>query len=160
MRTTPHSFYKHFVLPNFRDYVQRPDDIRLGFNAAVPAFQLADIMWSFYEREDPAVINAWPSPKAFLSHLTHREPYFRTVRSVANAYKHLYFEPKKASFYEITSPGDVFVVETKDIELLSESYDERALVIVNRKDGTQVVLKTALEAVVLRLWPSVMPETS
>ena len=49
-RTTPHSYYKLFVVPIFEDYLRAADDIRLGFNASVPAFQLADVMHTFYSK--------------------------------------------------------------------------------------------------------------
>src|SRR5687767_4999447 len=76
MRTTPLSFYGLFVVPNYWDYRAKPHDARLGFNAAVSAFQLADIFFAFYRREDPEVIRRWKEPKNLHLHLSAIEPYF------------------------------------------------------------------------------------
>jgi hypothetical protein len=53
-RTTPWSFYELFVLPNLGDFLDDRTSIRKAVNAAVSAFQLADIMYKFYERNGPA----------------------------------------------------------------------------------------------------------
>lgn len=55
-RTTPKSYYELFVEPNLRDYLEQPDDIRLAFNASVTAFQLRDITYFFYKKNDPSRI--------------------------------------------------------------------------------------------------------
>src|SRR5215213_4862260 len=64
-RTTPRSYYQHFVEPNFQDYLQSPDDVGLGFNASLTAFQLAEVMYWFYKRNDPAVVSSWNALRRF-----------------------------------------------------------------------------------------------
>lgn len=76
MRTTPRSFYELFVVPNMEDYRSQPDDVRLGFNAALSAFQLADIFYAFYQRERPAVVSRWKKLKDLHVHLTSVEPCY------------------------------------------------------------------------------------
>jgi hypothetical protein len=83
MRTTPRSFYELFVLPNYCDYKERSDDARLGFNAAVSAFQLADVFHAFYSCADPSMVRRWPTLKSLLIHLSEIEPHFLTVQSLA-----------------------------------------------------------------------------
>src|SRR5258707_172709 len=125
MRTTPRSFYALFVRPNHRDYKETPDDARRGFNAAVSAFQLADIFHVFYSREDPAILRPWPTLKSLLIHLSAMEPHFLTIQSVATVYKHLY---AKGGHYEVGSPGAVWGVSipSEEIELISEWRDNEA----------------------------------
>jgi len=89
-RTTPRSYYRHFVEPNFQDYLQSPNDVRLGFNASLTAFQLADVMYWFYKRNDPGVVSSWNALRDFHSHLSGREPLFRTIQSVATVYTHFH----------------------------------------------------------------------
>jgi len=157
-RTTPHSYYDRFVLPNFEDYIGRPDDIRLGFNAALPAFQLADVMHTFYEEDDPSKISTWPKLEGFYEHLKQLAPAFTTIQSVANAYKHLRLTN---SIYEVGSPGALWSLTLPSNEIdLGSSWEERPLgdVIVRRRDGSEVSLTDALTAVVNRLWPAVLPD--
>jgi hypothetical protein len=90
-RTTPISFYKWFVVPNLED-LDKPDDIRRGFNATIPAFQLADIMYFFYKRNDPSKVSSWKTKRDLLRTLVKRESNFIIIQSVATAYKHLYAE--------------------------------------------------------------------
>jgi hypothetical protein len=156
-RTTPQSYYELFVVANFEDYLRSPDDIRLGFNASVPAFQLADVMWTFYNDEDPSQISQWPKLENFYEHLKILEPAFTTIESVANAYKHLRL---KQSHCVIGSPGALWglTLPSDDFDLAS-SWGDRPIgdVIVQCRDGTAISLTDALSAVIEDLWPSVLP---
>jgi hypothetical protein len=156
-RTTPQSYYELFVVPNFEDYLRAPDDIRLGFNASVPTFQLADVMHTFYQKEDRSRISQWPELKDLYAHLRKLEPAFGTIQSVANAYKHLRLEK---SHYVIGSPGALWglTLPRDEFDLVS-SWDDRSIgdVIVQCRDGNVVSLTDALIAVVEDLWPSVLP---
>jgi hypothetical protein len=156
MRTTPRSFYELFVQPNYSDYRETPDDARGGFNAVVSAFQLADIFYAFYSREDPKVIQAWPTLKSLHIHLAKIEPHFLTVQSVATVYKHLY---AKGGHYVVGSPGAVWglSIPNEEIELESEWQGSEGDVIVRRRDGTTVSLSLALGKVVDEMWPAFLP---
>jgi len=156
-RTTPRLYYEQFVVRNFEEYLERPDDIRLGFNTVLPAFQLADVMYVFYQDEDASKIAKWPDPKDFKNHLADQEPYFRTIQSLATAYKHLRL---KNALYEVGSPGALWslTLPGEDFNLASFWSDERPRgdVIVQRCNGTTASLTAALTAVVENLWPSVL----
>jgi hypothetical protein len=157
-RTTPHAYYRHFVEPNFQDYLQSPNDVRLGFNASLAAFQLAEVMYWFYRRNDPGVVSSWNALRDFHSHLSGREPLFRTIQSVATVYTHLHLY--KLSHYEIGSPGML-----SGLKLANAGFEAKADwtedgtgdVMVRRRNGTVASLTQALNAVVLSLWPSVLP---
>jgi hypothetical protein len=158
-RTTPLLYYEHFVVPNFEDYLVRPDDIRLGFNAVLPAFQLSDVMFAFYQDEDASKISQWPELQDFKNYLADRQPYFRTIQSLATAYKHLRLTD---ALYEVGSPGAMWslTLPREDFDLASSWSDERPRgdVIVQRLKGLPTAsLTQALTAVVKQLWPAVLP---
>jgi len=157
-RTTPWLFYQFFVLPNYLDFLAKPNDIRLGFNASVSAFQQADIFYNFYKRHDLGHLSAWPNKTTLLVDLCKREPHFRTAQSIATVYKHLY---ASGGHYEIGSPMAMWGVTSPNgsgIELKwGEGVSERD-VIIRRRDGTKSLLKEVLKSVVESLWPKVLPE--
>ncbi|TIP20150.1 hypothetical protein [Mesorhizobium sp.] len=157
MRTTPRSFFHLFVEPNFEDYLQEAHDVRRGMNAAVSAFQMADIFYAFYSRENRSVITQWPKPKDLIKHLCDLEPSFLTVQSVATVYKHLY---AREGFYEVNSPGAVWGVQIpgEKIELESDFQDGRVDILVRRRDNSVVSLTNALRRVVNDMWPAFLPE--
>ncbi|MER9914012.1 hypothetical protein NKJ71_25635 [Mesorhizobium sp. M0050] len=160
MQTSPLSFYHVFVVPNFEDYLREPDDARLGFNASVSAFQLADIFHAYYKREQPSIIARWKSVKDLHIHLTSIEPCYLTVQSVANVYKHLYV---RGGHYEVGSPGAVFGVSVPGTGIELESRwadDSKPLgdVMVKRLKGDTVSLTDALNRVVNDMWPDFLPE--
>lgn len=157
MRTTPHSYYELFVRPNFWDYLETPDDARLGFNAAVSAFQLADVFHAFYTREDPEIVRPWKKPKSLHIHLSKLEPHYLTVQSVATVYKHLY---AKGGHYEVGSPGAVWglSIPGEEIELESDWEGSASDVLVRRRDGSTVSLTLALGKVVDEMWPGFLPD--
>lgn len=157
MRTTPYSFYELFVEPNLADYLCDPGDVRLAFNAVLPAFQLADVFYAFYEEHDRRVINQWPKPKQLHIHLCAIEPDYVTIQSVATVYKHLY---AKGGHYQVGSPSAVWGVSVpgQDVELHSKWVTDQSDVFVKRIDGTEVSLSTALKKVVYEMWPSFLPD--
>ena len=140
-RTTPCSYYRYFVEPNFQDYLQSPDDVRLGFNASLTAFQLAEVMFWFYKRNDPAVVSSWKTLRDFHSHLSGREPLFRTIQNVATVYTHLHLYK-----HEIGSPGML-----SGLKLANAGFEAKADwtedgtgdVMVRRRNGTVASLTQA-----------------
>jgi hypothetical protein len=154
-RTTPHAFFEYFVEENYCDFCECVTDIRLGFNASVTAFQMADVYWEFYKKHDPSKVESWPKLCDFHKYLSEREPLFLTVQSVATAYKHLY--PKRGSFYEIGSPMALegIIYNGGKIKIVWGEGGNSG-VIVNRRGADPVLLIDALKAV-LDLWRSLLP---
>lgn len=157
MRTTPRSFYHLFVRPNFWDFQKTPDDARLGFNAAVSAFQLADIFHAFYTREDLTIIKPWLTIKSLLIHLSTTEPHFLTVQSVATVYKHLY---ARGGHYEVGSPGAIWglTLPSEGVNISTDWGAETADVLVHKRDGSVASLTQALDRVVEHMWPNFLPD--
>jgi len=163
-RTTPWSFYELFVLPNLGDFLDEPTSIRKSVNAAVSAFQLADIMYKFYEQNDPKQIAAWSKQKDFLKFLSTREQSFLTIQSVATAYKHLY---TNKGFYEIPSAGDLYTLDVAGAEL-TQRWGQDAQgqpqhpgdVFVRRRGKSDKSMTAALKDVVEGMWPTILPDES
>ncbi|PDT75095.1 hypothetical protein [Bradyrhizobium sp. C9] len=159
-RTTPLLYYDLFVVPNFEDYIARANDIRLAFNACVPAAQQADIMFAYYRREDRSKISRWGSLKALHIDLCKREPSFVTILSIAAAYKHLH---ARGTHYDISTGGSLDYFRSPKTGDLTSSWERegettwRPDIIVNKLDGSKASLTQALTAVVRNLWPSVLP---
>lgn len=157
-RTTPWLFYEFFVLPNYSDFLDTPCDVRKAFNASLTAFQQADIFYAYYKKRDPWRVAAWPNKRQFLIELEKREPHFITVQSVATVYKHLY---STGSHYDVGSPMSLagVVFDRAGFEIGSSWGDTPSGdVTVRRRGKGTIPLRIALEAVVLGLWPRIIPE--
>src|SRR3972149_8613751 len=108
MGMTPDQFFEAFVLGNYEDCQQYPGCVRRAFNAAVSASHLADHYWAYYQKYDQSKVKGFKSFDAFLEFLsTNTGGCFRDIRSISNAYKHLYssIDPKKAVHSSISSTG-------------------------------------------------------
>jgi hypothetical protein len=155
MRTTPHVYYNLFVAPNLYDYLEAPS-INRAYNASATASYLADVMYAFYGRNDPNKISQWGSKRAFLDDLRRREKSFVIIRSIATVYRHLYTEDTQ---YEVPSPGpERIVVPALNAEIEGRDGGQRYDIIFRRRsDGTEVSLTEALNAVINKMWPAVLP---
>lgn len=155
-RTTPWTFYEFLVCPNYETFLERPDDVCRGFNASLAAFQLADIFLNYYRRFDPHRVARWRHPKNFHQHLCNLEPRYATIQSVAFVYKHLY---ATKGHFEIGSPLALGGVVYRGTEIVSEWGSASGPdIAVRRRDGSTVSLTDALEAVVSRMWPTVLSD--
>lgn len=83
---------------------------------------------------------------------------FKDIRSIANAYKHLYTgaDPNKARHSSISSTGaiEVIPIENEDVneishEFLKDSTEVQELVVYTRKTGQQVDFLPVLKSVVM-----------
>ena len=163
--TTPRSYYEEFVQPNFQEYLQDPDNIRRAFNASVPAFQLADVMYKFYSEEDTSKISKWPDLKALYIYLgTIEPPAWITIQSVANAYKHLrirkpqYVIESPGALWSLTLPRDDVDFVPADLSL--RNWAPNKDVTVRFRDGMiKVSLANSLSTVVEKIWPSILPSS-
>ena len=91
MGMTPRQFFESFVEGNAEDYLEHPGDVRRAFNAAVSASHAADHYYEYHGRHRPQLIAAYTSLGTFVEHLCAKtDGAFRDIRSVSNAYKHLY----------------------------------------------------------------------
>lgn len=161
MGMTPTQFFESFVEGNQLDCEQNQGCVRRAFNAAVSASHLADHYFEFSRRNNPDAVREFPNIGKFVEHVSNQTSgAFRDVRSIANAYKHLYTDAasKYAAHCYVNSCGSIETIElTADEALigLSEEYFNgaessmaRSAVVFTRKDKTKAEFLPALTAAV------------
>jgi hypothetical protein len=161
MQMTPDDFFELFVQGNYEDYSLNPGCIRQAFNASVSASQLADHYFKYNKKHDPAKVNSYKSIGDFVEYLSvNTNGCFRDIRSIANAYKHLYTldDPKMAIYTTIGSPGAfesiTFLNKKSEIKEIKEEYTDdltTSIVVFTRIDGQQINFLPTLETVI-DLW--------
>lgn len=110
---TPDQYFDSFVLGNYNDFFERPDCIRRGFNAAIAASHMADHYFEYYRRNEPAKVSKFKKIGDYVNYVSQKTcGHFRDIRSIANAYKHLY--TKRNSRSSIDSAGRIELLEVKD----------------------------------------------
>ena len=158
---TPHDFLESFVQGNRWDCHAEPGDIRRAFNAAVSASHFADHYHKYNERHCPKLISEFPKFGAFIEHLSFQTGgAFKDIRSISNAYKHLYTGADKnlSTHSSISSSGSIYSIElplSEDIIGLDEEAarePEQAVttleVMFTRKDGSKSEFLPTLDTVV------------
>ena len=161
MGMTPDAFFAAFVEDNFVDYADNPGSIRRAFNAAVSASHLADHYFEFNRKHHPERVRQFESLGEFVEFICDKtDGAFRDVRSISNAYKHLYTDvnPRHAVHSSVASTGAVDCItfdyedpdlsELREIEEHYEAGESGTKVIYRRKDGRKLELLPVLEKVV------------
>jgi len=139
MGMMPDEFFEAFVRGNFEDYQQYPGCIRRAFNAAVSASHLADHYFAYYKKHDPSRVNSFNKIGDFVEYLACKtNGCFRDIRSLSNAYKHLYtsIDLKKAVHSSISSTGAIesvtFDYMNAEVKMLEEDWKDSILsVLIN-----------------------------
>jgi len=155
MGMTPHEFFESFVLGNLEDCREAPGSVRRALNAAISASHLADHWLAFNERHNPALFEGLKD----VGHLVERladstDGAFRDIRSIANAYKHLYTDSDSTygAFATVDSAGAIVSVElpgNTEVVSVAEHHDgPSSRVLFTRRDGTTREFLPVLEAVV------------
>lgn len=161
MGMTPHQYFEGFVEDNFADYADSPGSVRRAFNAAVSASQLADHYFEFNRKHHPERVSQYQSLGKLVEYIcAETGGAFRDIRSIANAYKHLYTDtdPRHAVHSSVASTGAIECIkfeyeepsspELTDIEEHYELGDSAAKVVYRRKDGQRLEFQPAIESVV------------
>lgn len=154
---TPDEYFNAFVEDNFVDYADNPGSVRRAFNAAVSASHLADHYFEFNRKNHPGRVSQFKSLGDFVEFICERtDGAFRDIRSISNAYKHLYtdVDPRKAVHSSVASTGAVDCIafdyegsELNEIEEHYEAGDVSTKVVYRRKDGQVLEFLPAIEKV-------------
>jgi hypothetical protein len=118
--TTPIYFFELFVLGNSEDYHKNPGCLRRAFNASLAASHLADHYYKYNKSNKPAVVSKFNTIGIYIDHLSLKtNGAFRDIRSIANAYKHLYtnINPQKTIYNIVSSPGVIESIKFNNNEL-------------------------------------------
>jgi len=160
MGMTPYEYLESFVEGNLSDCEEDPSSVRRACNAAVSASHLADHFYAYNHRKGDSSISQYKKLGDFLEHLCQETGgAFRDIRSIANAYKHLYTTGSYAAHSSVSSAGTIeSIVFDRSCEGISAIEDEyqvsaedspgRAYVVVTRKDGTKIEFLPLLRKVV------------
>jgi len=157
MGMTPQAFFAAFVEPNYFDCVDNPACVRRAFNAAVSASHLVDQYFEFYKRNDPQLVKDFRTLGEFVEHVsTKTNGAFRDIRSISNAYKHLYTDtdPRRSIHASVASTGAVdsieFAYPDSELESVAEHFESGqhgVKVVYRRKDGHCCDFLPALQVV-------------
>ena len=157
---TPDQYYEAFVLGNYEEYAANPGCVRRAFNAVVSTSHLADHWFQYYRRHDPPRVRHFKNIGDYVNHIScSTSGHFRDIRSIANAYKHLYTgaDPRKGQYSSVSSTGSIETIQlVGGIGKLHEKYSSQGVstVIYTTKAGQQLELLPALRAVV-EFWEKV-----
>jgi hypothetical protein len=162
MGMTPHQFFEGFVQGNYDDCEQHPGSIRHAFNAAVSASHLADHYFVYYGKHFPSKVSSFAKIGDFVEYLSNETGgCFRDIRSISNAYKHLYTsaDPRRGAYSSISSTGAIETVTLNDadgdVQRIEEDWvegpegsDTEPKVVFTRKDNKRVEFLLTLKTVV------------
>jgi len=168
MGMKPEDFFEAFVCENYEDYKQHPGCLRRAFNAAVSASHLADHLYEYSKVHEPGKMAQFRGIPDYVDHLAESTGgCFRNIRSIANAYKHLYTAKArdKGAHSSVSSTGAIESIswddenaELREIkqDLFEDSKDGdfKAKVVFTTKDGIQLHFLPELEAVI-KYWGKV-----
>jgi len=169
MGMTPEEFFEAFVLGNYEDCQQYTGCVRRAFNAAVSASHLADHYFTYYQKHDQSKVNSFKTIGDFVEHVSNNTiGCFRDIRSISNAYKHLYTskDPKKAVYSSISSTGAIesisFVDKNSEVKMIEEEWTEdskvnkfKSKVVFTRKDGQRIDFLPTLDTVI-KFWENLL----
>lgn len=158
MKMNPHAFYRAFVEANYDDFLNEPDNVRKGINAAVSAFHMADQYYFYYQKNDPIKISSYKDRDNFLKYLASKSKYFNDIQSIANAYKHLYLNSSK-SHVSIASTGCIESIGFRQHNITIDGCERdnalNYIVIYTTKTSKKIKLLIALKAVV-DMWDKII----
>jgi hypothetical protein len=153
---TPDQYFSTFVEGNHCDCLAEPGCVRRAFNAAVSATHMADHYFAYTSRHQPDKMAAYAKLEAFIEYVEDQtHGCFRDIKSIANAYKHLYERQGRAK-WSIASAGSIESI-TFDVpeaissirqDFTSRSKDSDLQVVFRRRDRTGGVFLPTLERVI------------
>lgn len=152
---TPDQYYYAFVLGNYEEFMHNQGCVRCAFNVAVAASHLADHCFKYYRRHDSSKVSKHKTIGDYVNYISlNTNGFFQDIRSISNAYKHLYTSAdlKKAPHSTISSTGAIESIElvNDNVNKLYEDFSAQNIteVIYTKKSGQQIKFLLAIEAVV------------
>lgn len=150
----PHDFFEIFVQGDYNEYLSNIGSIRHAFNAANSTSHMADQYLAYYKKYDPYKVVSFNKIGDFVEYLSKKtNDCFRDLRSISNAYKHLY--PSEI-VWTVTSPGALesifFLKSNLKIKGITEEYIEEtrnidSKVVYTLKNGQKKDFLPTLETV-------------
>lgn len=157
MKITPYDYFKNFIIDNYEDFKKESSSLRKAFNTVVPSSQLADIIYNYYYQRNNNLERQYPTIGSYIKKINNKTNYlFRDIRSIANAYKHLYtgIEDKYSKYSSISSMGTIELISLEDnfIQEISKEHEKKMnIIIYTRKNGDKKKLEGALSHII-KFW--------
>lgn len=159
MGMTPVYFFELFVLGNSDDYHDNPGCLRRAFNASLAASHLADHYLTYNKCYQPNLVSNFKNITEYVKYLSlQTNGAFRDIRSIANAYKHLYtdIDPKKINYNTVSSPAVIESIEIhvdeSEIQLISTKFAPESTIqekiFFTRIDGSKSEFLPILDLVI------------
>ncbi|MDD3960513.1 MAG: hypothetical protein PHT77_01470 [Bacteroidales bacterium] len=156
IKMAPEDFYEAFMIGNYNEFNCDSSSVMKAFNSAVAASHLADCYCNYHKVNNPELIQEYPNLSDFIEFIHNRTGnYFRDIRSISNAYKHLYtgLSDNYARHSSISSSGTIetIVFENEEIKQLEEDFSKNiepeTKVVYTRKNGEQIDFLYAIDRV-------------
>jgi hypothetical protein len=157
IKMTPDDFFEAFTIGNYNEFIDEQSSVMKAFNTAVAASHLADCFFNYHKVHNPSLIQNFQKIPDFINFINEKSNnYFKDIRSISNAYKHLYTGLREdyARHSSISSAGTIESIAFEDEEineLVEESIDgnnPEMTVIYTRKTGEQIQFLKAIECVI------------
>jgi len=167
MGMIPEEFFETFVLGNYVDCQQNSCCIRRAFNAAVSASHLADHYFKFNKKYAQSKVESFKTIGDFVAYLSkNTSGCFQDIRSISNAYKHLYEDPRNAAYSTISSTGAIesiyFVGKNMEVKMLEKVWPKEtkphnieSKVFFTRKDDKRIEFLPTLDRVI-KFWEKLL----
>jgi hypothetical protein len=156
----PWEFHEVFVSEDYADWQDDPDSLRKAMHLAVSAGHLADHYCRFHQRHNPEFEQKYPGPESddkglnqFLAALYKREPMFKLIRHMANAYKHLYTR----SSCSVSSGGAIEYLEHEEMRLDQQYSEPKGDITIKTRDGSSTTFSAAIAATI-QMWDDVLSQ--
>jgi hypothetical protein len=145
MGMMPIEFFESFVEGNRQDCHNDKTCVRRAFNAAVAASHLADHYFKYGQAHFQASVSEFENFSRFVENLSLRtDGAFRDIRSISNAYKHLY----TWASCSVSSCGAIELVEFKDSDCDLDNVSQQEAVYFTRRNGSSSEFLPVLDKVV------------
>ena len=148
---SPIEYFEVFVTGNYEDFKENEWCTRRAFNASVSAFQMADHYYYFCKRHDPDKVSRYNNKGEYFEYLYNLCPSFMDIRSIANAYKHLYTNGRNAVVASTGAIETVAIATSNVTEMFTEYEGSDEFVAYEKRTGEQIRLLSSLNHV-MAMW--------
>ena len=110
IKMTPDEYYEAFTIGNYNEFIEEPSSVMRAFNSSIAASHLADCYFNYNKVHNPELIQDFQNLSDFIKYINERtNNYFKDIRSISNAYKHLYtgLREEYARHSSISSAGTI-----------------------------------------------------
>lgn len=158
---TPGDFFYGFLYEEYQDWdrdsSQQCQSLRKAFSLSIMLGHMADHFYKYHEKRNTEFRSMFPSfESSFLPEAYNRCPNLKIIRSMSNAFKHLYTYNSQA----VSSGGSVEIITSHDkSEVFSENWEDERIPtlrvsIQTRKNGKVWFDEAAKE--VFEFWSDVV----